>query len=87
MNAHATGTRLGDLAEVRAIRAWKREVGGEERVLVSSNKGAIGHLLGAAGAVEAVFTVLGMGEGFVPSTFESWRSWGRGCRERGRSNL
>ncbi|KAL9106242.1 MAG: hypothetical protein Q9227_008710 [Pyrenula ochraceoflavens] len=70
INAHATSTPLGDLAENRAIRRLMVEDGGVEegRVVVGSNKGQIGHLLGAAGAAEAVFTVLSLKEGVVPPT-------------------
>ncbi|MFE9426826.1 beta-ketoacyl-[acyl-carrier-protein] synthase family protein [Kitasatospora sp. NPDC006697] len=61
VNAHATGTRLGDLAEARALR----RVCGPEAV-VTATKGALGHTLGAAGAIEAVVTVLTVAQGIVP---------------------
>jgi 3-oxoacyl-[acyl-carrier-protein] synthase II len=66
VNAHATGTLLGDLAEAAALRrlldgAWAR-------VPVSSLKGALGHAMGAAGALEAVAAVLTCRHGLVPPT-------------------
>lgn len=66
VNAHGTGTPQNDDCEARALRA----VFGERapRLPVSSTKGLIGHLLGAAGAVEAVATLLCLNENFVPPT-------------------
>lgn len=65
VNAHATGTQIGDAAEASAIRTLMTGAEGFDResgVTVSSTKGAIGHLLGAAGAVEALFAVLSITE-------------------------
>lgn len=65
INAHATGTLVGDTAEAAAIRALmlgEEGLDDEAQVTVSSTKGAIGHLLGAAGAIEAVFSILAIAE-------------------------
>jgi 3-oxoacyl-[acyl-carrier-protein] synthase II len=64
INAHGTSTPLNDLAESLAVR----EVFGTHRPLVSSNKGHLGHCLGAAGAVEAVVSVMSLLHQMVPAT-------------------
>jgi 3-oxoacyl-[acyl-carrier-protein] synthase II len=67
VNSHGTGTLLNDVAEAHAIRRWCERAGSDPaRLAVSSTKGGIGHLLGGAGAVEAVICVLAMRESFVP---------------------
>ncbi|NHB91426.1 beta-ketoacyl-ACP synthase II [Photorhabdus cinerea] len=65
INAHGTSTPAGDLAEAHAVEA----VFGEGTdVLVSSTKSMTGHLLGAAGAVESIFTILALRDQIVPPT-------------------
>jgi 3-oxoacyl-[acyl-carrier-protein] synthase II len=63
INAHATGTRVGDAAEAEAIR----ELAGDA-VPVSGTKGYTGHTLGACGAMEVIFCLMMMREGFLAAT-------------------
>jgi len=66
INAHGTSTPLGDEIELGAV---KRLFGAAaEKVTMSSTKSAIGHLLGAAGAVESIFSILAIRDGVAPPT-------------------
>ena len=66
INTHGTSTPLGDVAELRAI---EKIFGDDVRTVnISSTKSMMGHLLGAAGSVEAIACILGMQHGFVPPT-------------------
>ncbi len=65
INAHGTSTPLNDKLETLGV---KKVFGEDTKVMLSSTKGNIGHLLGAAGAVEAIITVKSLQDGFVPGT-------------------
>ncbi|MBR1220670.1 beta-ketoacyl-ACP synthase II [Bradyrhizobium sp. U87765 SZCCT0131] len=65
LNAHATSTPVGDLGEIAAIKAL---FGTDGKVAVASTKSATGHLLGAAGGLEAVFSVLALRDQIAPAT-------------------
>lgn len=66
INAHATSTPAGDASELKAFK----HVFGEKllNIPIAANKGAIGHLLGAAGGVEAIFTILSLQNYLIPPT-------------------
>ncbi|SCC24195.1 3-oxoacyl-[acyl-carrier-protein] synthase II [Gilliamella bombicola] len=66
INAHGTSTPAGDKAETQAVKSIFKE--NANKVMVSSTKSMIGHLLGAAGAVESIFTVLALRDQSVPPT-------------------
>jgi 3-oxoacyl-[acyl-carrier-protein] synthase II len=66
VNAHGTSTPLNDAAETKAIKAALGQH--SRKVAVSSNKSMMGHLLAAAGAVEAIFTILTMRDSIIPPT-------------------
>ncbi len=86
LNAHATSTPAGDESELGAIAAL---FGRNRNIAVSATKSATGHLLGAAGGLEAIFTVLALRDQVAPPTrnFENRRSrrgWHRHRRRQRR---
>ena len=66
INAHGTSTPLGDEIEYNAVKRLFGAAAGN--ISMSSTKSAIGHLLGAAGSVEAIFCILAIRDGIVPPT-------------------
>jgi len=66
INAHATSTPVGDIAEYKAMRSALGDA--LDNVVVTATKSMTGHLLGGAGAVESVFTIMGLKEGVIPPT-------------------
>ncbi|TWI94805.1 3-oxoacyl-[acyl-carrier-protein] synthase II [Mucilaginibacter frigoritolerans] len=68
INAHATSTSAGDLSELKAIASIFE---GNRNVLISATKSMTGHLLGAAGAVEAILTILAIRHQTIPATINT----------------
>jgi len=69
INVHGTSTPLGDIAEVKAIKSLFGEH--SKNLMISATKSMTGHLLGAAGAVEAIATLLTINRGTVHPTINS----------------
>jgi 3-oxoacyl-[acyl-carrier-protein] synthase II len=65
LNAHSTSTPVGDKGELAAIKAI---FGHDNGIAVSATKSATGHLLGAAGGLEAIFTILALRDQIAPAT-------------------
>lgn len=70
INAHATSTQVGDRAELAAMRSL---FGSRPDLLISATKSSTGHLLGAAGGIEAIFTVLALRDQIAPATLNLLR--------------
>ncbi|EHQ28231.1 beta-ketoacyl-ACP synthase II [Mucilaginibacter paludis] len=69
LNAHATSTPVGDLSEIKAITALTGP--GKNNLFISATKSMTGHLLGAAGAIEAIICLLSMRDSVIPATINT----------------
>ncbi|MCP3923439.1 MAG: beta-ketoacyl-ACP synthase II [Desulfobacterales bacterium] len=76
INAHGTSTDLNDLSETKAIKTVFKDHA--KKIKISSTKSMTGHLLGAAGSIEAVFTALSIKNGIAPGTI-NFENPGEGC--------
>ncbi len=76
INAHATSTQLNDICETRALKLVFKEHA--PKLKITANKSMIGHLLGAAGGVEGVFSVMSLHNGVLPGTI-NFQNPGEGC--------
>lgn len=68
INAHGTSTPVGDEIELKAVKRFISSPEARKKLVMSSTKSAIGHLLGAAGSVEAIFSILAIRDNHVPPT-------------------
>jgi 3-oxoacyl-[acyl-carrier-protein] synthase II len=66
INAHGTSTPLNDVVETQAIKTVFREH--SKKVAITANKSMIGHMIGATGAIEAIFSILSIRDGMIPPT-------------------
>lgn len=69
LNAHATSTPVGDLSEIKAITALTGP--GKNKLYISATKSMTGHLLGAAGAIEGIISLLAMRDSLIPATINT----------------